>query len=169
MQHQIVEQTIFQRGQAQRLAIDAGARRARIEADAAANQQGLSMTGRAAHQGAQTRQQFFGMKRLGQIVVGAGVEARHLVAPGAARRQDQNRRRLAVTPPAFQHRDAVDLGQAEIENDAVIGLGVAQEVRFFAVRGMVDDIAGIAERSFQLARQVGIVFGKQDAQVSLSM
>ncbi len=54
--------------------------------------------------------------------------------------------------PALQHRDAVDLGQAEVEHDGVIRFGLAQEVGFLAIARVVDRIAGVGERQLQLAR-----------------
>ncbi len=91
------------------------------------------------------------MERLGQVVVGAGVEARHLFAPGPPRGQDQDRGGHVLLAPAFQHRDAVDLRQAQVQDDGVIGFGVAQEVGFLAVGGVVDGVAGVAEGQLQLA------------------
>ena len=123
------------------------------------------MAGGSPQQGAQPGQQLFGMEGLGQIVVGAGVKAGHLLAPGAAGGEDKHRRGLAVAPPPLQHRDAVDLGQAKVEDHRVIGLGVAQEVGLFAVGGVVDRIVGVAQRLLQLAGQIGIVFGEQNAHV----
>ena len=56
-------------------------------------------------------QQLLGAERLGDVVVGAGVERAHLVAFGAARREHQDRhaRRLAH---AAADLDAVDIRQA---------------------------------------------------------
>ncbi len=68
---------------------------------------------------------------------------------------------MPASPPALQHRDAVDLGQAEVEDDRVIGLGLAQELRLLAVGGVVDRIVGVGQGALQLARQVGIVFDQQ--------
>ena len=109
------------------------------------------MTGRAPQQGAKPGQQLLGMEGLGQIVVGPGVEARDLVRPGAARRQDQDRRGATFAPPAFQNRDPVNLGQAQIQHDRIIGFGVAQEMRLFAVTRVINGIAGIRQGRLQLA------------------
>ena len=48
--------------------------------------------------------------------------------------------------PAPQQRQAVDLRQAEIEDDRVVVLGAPQEVGPLAVAGRVHGIAGLAER-----------------------
>jgi hypothetical protein len=133
-----------------------------IQAQRAAGQRRRGVAGRAAQQGAQAGQQFLGVEGLGQVVVGPGVEAGDLVAPGAARGQDQHRRGDIAPPPALQHRDAVHLGQAEVEDHRIIGFGLAQELGFLAVGRMVDGVAGVAQGQLQLARQVGIVLDEQD-------
>src|SRR5437763_2798336 len=59
------------------------------------------------------RSQFLGIKRLGEIVVGACIEAGDLVAPAIARRQDQHRHGPAGRAPFLQHSDAIHLGRSE--------------------------------------------------------
>ena len=57
---------------------------------------------RAAQQRADARQHFLHVEGLGHIVVGAGIEALHLVAPAVARGEDEHRhllaRRAAISP-----------------------------------------------------------------------
>ncbi len=121
------------------------------------------MTGRAPQKRAQASQKFLCVERFGQVVIGAGVKPGHFFAPGAAGGENQHRRGLAVAPPTLEHRDSIDLGQAKIQDHGVIGLGVAQEVSFLTVRRVVDGVVGVRQRLFQLARQVWIIFGEQDA------
>jgi hypothetical protein len=52
---------------------------------------------------------------LGQVVVGAGVQAQHPVAHGAARGEDQHRGAQALGARPRQHLQAVQARQAEIE------------------------------------------------------
>ena len=99
----------------------------------------------AAQQRADAGQHFFHVERLGDIIVGAGIEARHLVAPAVARGEDEHRHLLAGAAPFFQHADAIEHRQAEIENHRVIGFGVAEEMAFLAVHGLVDHIARIGQ------------------------
>ena len=73
-----------------------------------------------------------------------------MVSPGAA--------------PGFEHRDAVHLRQAEIEDHRVVGLGLAEIVALLAVEGAVDGIAGVAQRGHELAIQVGIVLDNEKSQ-----
>ncbi|MCY1529793.1 hypothetical protein D9M68_649580 [compost metagenome] len=70
---------------------------------------------RTAHQRAQTRLQFVEIKRLGQVVVGAGVQADDAVAHGAARGEDDDRRGQAGGARVAQHLQAVAPGQAQVE------------------------------------------------------
>ena len=125
------------------------------------------MAGGAAQQRADPRQHFLEMKRLGDIVVGAGVEALHLVAPAVARGEDQHRHRAPVAPPGFQHRNAVHLRQADVEHHRVVGLAVAEEVALLAIEGAVDDIAGVGQRRGELAVEIGIIFNDEQAQAGL--
>src|SRR5437667_402889 len=82
--------------------------------------------------------------------VDAGVEALHLVAPAVARGEDEHRHGAAGAPPSLEHRDAVHLGQADVEDDRVIGLAFAEKVTLLAVEGAVDHVAGVGERGREL-------------------
>jgi hypothetical protein len=75
----------------------------------------------AADQRAQAGEQFFHVEGLAQIVVGAGVDAGHLLVPAIARRQDQHRHGAAGGPPLPEHGEAIDLRQTEVENDGIVG------------------------------------------------
>ncbi len=135
--------------------------------DRAAGQFDLGMAGGAAQQRADARQHLFEVERLGDIVVGAGVEALHLVAPAVARGEDQDRHRAAVAAPRLQHRDAVHLGQADVEHHGVIGLAVAEEVPLLAVERAIDDIAGIRQRRGELTVEIRVVLDDEQAQAGL--
>ena len=125
------------------------------------------MAGGAAQQRANPGQHFLEMKRLCDVVVGAGVEALHLVAPAVARGEDQDRHRPAVAAPCLQHRDAVHLRQADVEHDGVIGLAVAEKMPLLAIEGAVDHITGIAQRRRQLTVEIRIVLNDEQAQAGL--
>ena len=64
----------------------------------------------------------------------------------------------AVAPPGAEHGDAVHLGQAEIEDDRVVGLGLAEELALLAVDGAVDRVARLLQRGDDLAVEVLVVF-----------
>jgi len=60
----------------------------------------------------------------------------------AERRQDQHRHGASVRAPALEHRQAVHVGQAEIEDDGAVVLGITAEPGFLAVADGLDHIAG---------------------------
>ena len=151
-------------GELDRIAVDRDAAGAGIEPHRAAVEFALGVAGRAAQQRADARQHLLEMEGLGDIIVGAGVEALHLVAPAVARGQHQHRHGAAGPPPGFQHRDAVHLGQADIEDHGVVGLGLAEIMAFLAVEGAVDHIAGIGQSRGELTVEVGIVLNDEETQ-----
>ena len=121
------------------------------------------VAGGAAQQRAQASQHLLHVERLGDVIVGAGVEALHLVAPAVARGQDQHRHRAARLAPGLEHGNAVALGQADVEHDRVIGLGVAEKPAFLAVEGPVDGVARRFQRRRDLAVEIAIVFDDEKA------
>ena len=95
---------------------------------------------RPAHRGPEPGQQLVHAERLGDVVVGAGVEGGHLVGLGVAHRQHDDRH-LGPAPQARDHLDAVDAGQAEVEDHHVgVVLGGEAE-RLLAGRRQVDLVA----------------------------
>ena len=125
------------------------------------------MAGGAAQQRADPRQHLLEMKRLCDIVVGAGIEALHLVAPAVARGQDQDRHGALVAAPGLQHRDAVHLRQADVEHDGVVGLAVAEKMPLLAVERAIDHISGVAQRGGELAIEIRIVLNDEQAHACL--
>ena len=121
------------------------------------------MAGGAAQQRAQPRQHLLHVEGLGDIIVGAGVETLHLVAPAVARGQDQHRHGAAGLAPGLEHRNAVRLGQADVEHDRVIGLGVAEKPALFAVERAVDRVARRFQRVDDLAIEILVVFDHEQA------
>ena len=104
------------------------------------------------------------MEGLRHIVVGARIHAGDLVAPPLARGQDQHRHLAVVAAPLLEHAQAVFLGEAEIEDDGVVGLGIAEEVPLLAVKGGIDRVARIAQRRYELTVEVWIVFHDEKPQ-----
>ena len=121
------------------------------------------MAGGAAQQRAQPRQHLLHVEGLGDIIVGAGVEALDLVAPAVARGEDQHRRQPARLAPGLQHADAVALRQPDVEHDGVVGLGVAEKPALLAVEGAIDGVAGAFQRRGHLAVEVAVVFDNEQA------
>src|SRR6516162_7598238 len=104
------------------------------------------------------------MEGLGDVVVGASVEALDLVAPAVARGKDEDRHGPAGAPPRLQHRDAVHLGQADVEDHRIIGLAFPEKVALLAVEGTIDHVARIDERGRELAIEIGIVLDHEETQ-----
>ena len=75
----------------------------------------------APQQRAHARHQLADAERLGQVVVGAAVEAEHLVGLLAAGREHQDRRVgvRRVAPDGAAQREAVEPGQHQVEDDQV--------------------------------------------------
>jgi len=115
----------------------------------------------AAQHGTDARHQLGGRERLGDVVVGAGVDPLDLVAPPVAGGQDQDRHRASGLAPGFEDRNAVPLRQADVEYDGVVRLCVSAKPPFFPVEGAVDGIARGLEGSGHLAIEIAIVFDNQ--------
>ena len=152
------------RGQLDRIAVDGDAPGAGIEPDRPAIELALGVTGRPAKERPHPGQDFFQMKGLGDVIVGARVEALNLVAPAVARGQHQHRHGAAGPPPGLENRNAVHFRQSDIEDDGVIGLGFAEIMTFLAVESAVDHIAGVGQGRCELPVQVGIVLDDEETQ-----
>ncbi len=77
--------------------------------------------------------------------------------------QDEHRHpRLAVAHPA-QHLAAVEIGQAEIEDDEVVALGAERGVGVLAARHELDGVALAAERGGDVVAQGRVVLDDEQA------
>src|SRR5213078_2402678 len=74
----------------------------------------------APEQRADARQELLERERLRHVVVGAAVEAGHLVRHAVPRRQHEHRRDDAAVAEAGEDAEAVALGQHEVEHDEVV-------------------------------------------------
>ena len=117
----------------------------------------------AAQQGADAGEQLLHVEGLRDVVVGAGIEALDLVAPAVAGGQDDDRHLASLAAPGVQDRDAVHLRQAEIEDDGVVGLGLAEELPFLAVDGRVDRVARLFEGGHDLLIEGSVVLDDEKA------
>src|ERR1700747_3440191 len=106
------------------------------------------------------------MEGLGDIVVGAGVNALDLVAPSITSGQNQDRHRAAALAPRFEDRDPVAFGQADVEHDRVIRLGVAAKPASLAVERAADGIARSLEGRGYLTVEIPIVLDNQKPHTS---
>jgi len=158
---QAFEHAPFERGQFQRQAVEFEQAGLRLEGESAAGNARRGVAGRAAHQRAQPHHQFLDAEGLGEIVVGAGLEAIHLVGPAVARCQNENRQLPAIGAPGAQHLRAGDFRQAEIEDGGIVEFGVAQMLAILAVGGDIDGEILVAQRAGDFTRQQSIVFDQQ--------
>src|SRR5882672_3745816 len=106
-------------------------------------------------------EQFGERERLDQVVVGAGVEAGDAIIDGVPCREQQDRRRHAPLAQIAQQREAVELGQEDIEQDDVVGRRQRVVARFNAVAGQVDRVSGFAKALAKRARDAAFVLDDQ--------
>ena len=75
---------------------------------------------RAPQQSVQPRHQLAQIERLGQIVVGAGLQPRDPVVDGVARGQHADRDVVSQCAQRGDHRDAVEFRHLDIQNQRVV-------------------------------------------------
>src|SRR5215475_2694349 len=131
--HQIGEQSVFVTGEFDRVAADRYAASACVEAYRPAIELALGMAGGSAEERADTGEHFFEMKRFSDVIISAGIEALHFVAPAIASRQHEHRHGASSAAPSFKDRNAVHFRQADIENDGIVGFGLSEIVALFAI------------------------------------
>ena len=129
----------------------------------------------AAPQGhAHACQQFIGVEGFDQVVVGPLVQAGNAVGHGVAGRHDQHRqvgvgqahlprRGGGLAAQALQQVAAVAIGQAQVEQHQVKGLGLQCRPRMGQRGAVVHRIAHAFEHGHQAAGNAGIVFHNQHA------
>ena len=117
---------------------------------------------RAAKQRLDPAEQLAQAVRLGQVVVGAELEADDLVDLVVARRQDEDRHLGAGRADAPEDLEAVDAGQAHVEDDEVGRLARRDLEPLLAGPGDADVVALLLEGVLDAARDGVLVFDDQD-------
>jgi hypothetical protein len=84
MVHEIFQHLVFMGGELDRIAIDGHTAGAQIEAHRPADKLVGGMAGGATHERADAGQHFLDVERLGDVIVGAGIDALDLVGPAVA-------------------------------------------------------------------------------------
>src|SRR5262249_32286085 len=107
-------------------------------------------------------EQLFHLERLGEVVIGPGIDTLDFLGPATAGGEDQDRHGASGGSPSLENRDPVETGQAQVEDDGVVGLGVAEEVSFLAIGRTIDRVAGPCQGFGQLPAQARIVLDDQD-------
>ena len=166
MMHQVRHEPELVAGELDRHAGPRDPRQARVERDRAAAELGLRMAGRAADQRPDPRQHFLDLERLGDVVVGAAVDALDLLVPAGARREHEHWHHQARRAPPAEQRQAVDSGQAEIEQDGVVLFGPGEEIGALAVGRDVDGVAGAGQGGAEVLRQPRLVLDDQQSHVA---
>src|SRR3974390_2460655 len=161
MMHKVGEQAVFMRSELYRVAVDGHAAGPGIEPDAAASELALGVAGGAAQERANACENLLEMEGLGDIIVGTGIKSLDLVAPAVARGQYEDRHATAGTPPCLQDGNAVHLGQTDIQNNRIIGLGLAEKMPFLAIESAVDHVSRIGERGYELPVEIRIILNDE--------
>ena len=110
-------------------------------------------------------EQLAGAERLGDVVVGAGVERRDLVPLLAPRREDDDRNGRPLAQPA-DHVEAVHVGQAEIEDDDVGLARAGLDDALRARRRLEEPVAVALERGAEEAPDLRLVLDEDDRPAS---
>ena len=156
------------RRQVHRLAVQAGAAAVGIDLQAAEGWRqarlpfGAASAWGAPRQRTHARFQFVQVEGLGQVVVGAGVQAQDAVADRAARGEDQHRRRQPGGARLGQHLQPVQAGQAQVEQHHVGQAGVPAVQRASAVAAGHHLHAAALEAALQRGLHRQVVFHQQE-------
>ena len=151
-----LQQRPFARREIDRLVVNADALGGHVDRESADRQAARGRRG-AAQQRAHARLEFGHRERLGQVVVGAEVEAVHAVLDRIARGQHQHAGRRAPRTQASQDLEAVDVGQPDVEHDEIEVLGSQKQVRVAARRRLLHRVARAGQRRRQPVDQQGII------------
>ena len=161
--HEIIQYAEFLCGQIDWLACHRHTPRRRRQLDVVVDERWRRLSGGTADQSAQPCGELLNVARLGNVVVSPGIQAFDFFGPAPTRCQYQDGYFAPGLSPAIEHVHALHVRQSQVENDRVEGLGVAELVAGFAVRGMVDGKACSSQPLGQPLGKVGIVLDQKDA------
>ena len=117
----------------------------------------------AAEQALDAGQQLGEVERLGDVVVGAELEAVDHVVRLVARREHEDRREVAVLAQPLADLEAVDLGQADVEQDQVVAPRLRRGQAGAAVAGDVDVVVLAVQVDAEALGEGLLVLDQQDA------
>lgn len=107
------------------------------------------------------------MKRLGEVIVGAGIESVDLIGYFATRGQNQHLG-LAVGFPKFpEHGHAIDTGKVEVEYHEVKDFDAQQVERLLSIVTAVDAVRQVSQTARDCIAQCSLVFDDQNTHNSL--
>ena len=120
----------------------------------------------AAHERAQPRKQLAEVEGLGQVVVGADVEAADAVADLSARGEHEDRRPALALAQRAADLEAVAAGEHHVEDDGVVVPHRRLHQRGVAVADDVDGVALVAQPAPDGTRQLRVVLDEQQPHVA---
>jgi hypothetical protein len=162
MAHQVLEEGELARRQIDRTPPARHAPRRGVELQVPDPKDRGSLGGPAPHERAQARQQLGERERLGQVVVGAGVEPRDPVGHRVARRKHEDGAPSTglAQPPA--DLEAVDVWQHQVQDDRVVRVLATQPDRVLPPPGHVHRVPLLLEGAFEQAGHLDLVLDHQD-------
>jgi hypothetical protein len=164
---QVLEQRVLPRREGDPPAAPGHVAGRRIEGEVGEPQHRRPRGGAPPQQGANARQELLERERLGQVIVGAEVESRHLVVDGVARGQEEDRTPDALLAERPEHLEAVAAGQHDVEDDEVVGMVVEGQLQGrIPVGGDLDGVPFLLETLPDEARNLALVLHHQDAHVT---
>ena len=159
--HQRVQQPELERGEVQRLAGKARPPGRQIHHQIAILQGIARPPCTPPQDRVQTGHQLVHHEWLDQIVIGSGIEGLHPLGPAVAGRDHHHRHRDPVGPPAPQHRQAVEPGQAEVEDGGGKRLHIAQRPAGLAIAGDFRPEPGALQAALQAPRDRLLILDNQ--------
>ena len=118
---------------------------------------------RAANERTQARREFVEIRRLDEIVVGAGIEPAHAILDRVARGENEDRQPQAARTNPLQHLEAREPRQAQVEDDRCIAACIDRVQRGHAVADPVHLEAGLRESRLEAVAEQGIVFDEEES------
>jgi hypothetical protein len=116
----------------------------------------------APHQGTQPSKQLLEGERLGQVIVGARVQAGDPVVDLVAGGKHDHRRLDPVLPEPAANLHPILLRDHEVEDDRVVSRCLGQLLGALPVRGDVDGVALVLQELLEQRRQFPLVLDKQE-------
>ena len=132
----------------------------RIEAHVAHTERRGIDRSRGARHGANAREQLLGGKRLGQIVIGAGVQALNLIGHLAFGREHDDGQSLTGGACALEHLNAIHAGHHDVQDCGVIVVGEQIFERRQTVEGGIDLVVAMLKNRGKGTGEAGFVLGK---------
>ena len=168
--HEALEEGVLARGQLDAPVAPGHLARGRVEGEGPHPEHRSALPLPAPQERPHPGEQLVERERLGQVVVGAEVEASHAVGDAVARGQEQDRRLDAALAHGAHHAEPVAARQHHVEDDQVVGRTLHDEVeRALAVRGQLHRVALLLQPLADEARHLALVLHHQHAHVGATV